>query len=221
MKYIIFCEDDCSHLPEVSAGMTHLHLLSELASSHELSSVVQFNQVRALEQHIAKCVPNNPTMLILYVKHLTKVHQTLVGRCLSLNAMPVVVVAQTFEDLALTPLLSCGRVTFVPETLTTQRMVSVLQLARLRFDAANINLQKLAQYQQTIATQTLMAKAKRLLQSQGLSEPEAYACLRRQAMAYQMSIEAVASRLVAAHESSADKAHSVGIHSQHVGLNPL
>ena len=208
MKYIIFCEDDCRAMPDVSAGIAHLHLLSDLASSHELSSVVQCNRVRTLEMHIAACSSNYPSTLILYVKHLTHGHQALTTRCLAIHAMPVVVVAQTFEDAALAPLLACGRVTFVPEVLTAPRILSVLQLAALRFDVASANLQKLAQYQNTIATQSILAKAKRILQAQGLTETEAYACIRRQAMAHQLSVDVVASRLVAAHESSVDKPHA-------------
>lgn len=199
MQTVIYCEPDCLQDSEVQAGIQYLqsHIYSQgIGHSQGISHPSALcTTLRALEQRLA--AKHSECLTVLYLTYLSDVHQALIARCLALCPMPVVVVAQTFDGAALSELLSCGRVTFIPSSLSAERINSVLQLAQLRFAVATVNLAKTSQLQETIDGIEVIKQAKGLLQAQGISEGEAHACLQRQAMAHQLPMAVVAKRYVA------------------------
>lgn len=131
-----------------------------------------------------------------FVDHLGPVHSVFIERLLAVVPIPVVVNAKRWHEGALLDLLQCGRVTFVPEELSAARLPALWQLAGLRFHAAMAHSRQMSLLGAENQGLRVIARAKALLQAQGLSEQEAHQSLQRQAMQQNRTIESLASALV-------------------------
>ena len=116
-------------------------------------------------------------------------------------ARPIAMFVDESDEEAIGASIDAGVSVYVVDGLAASRIRSVLDLAVRRFQAFARLQGELAEAQGKLAERAAVDKAKRILmQSKGLSEPEAYAELRRKAMSSNRRIAEIAEAVVTAHE---------------------
>jgi response regulator NasT len=116
-------------------------------------------------------------------------------------ARPIAMFVDESDDHAIAGSIDAGVSVYVVDGLTANRIRPVLDLAVNRFNAFARLQNDLAEAQGKLAEREMIDKAKRILmQSRGVTEPEAYAELRRKAMSSSRRIAEIAEALVTAHE---------------------
>ncbi|QFU22344.1 ANTAR domain-containing protein [Shewanella eurypsychrophilus] len=138
---------------------------------------------------------NEQDLLVYVCSEMIDVDLQLLLRIMKFAPIPVIVNAKYWQKQALTRLLECGRVTFVPGELEPGRVEQVIELAKLRFSLANEQKQKLLQLESSLEAQKLLAKVKSRLQQNGLSESQAHKLLQKQAMDSGISVEQLVHQL--------------------------
>jgi response regulator NasT len=116
-------------------------------------------------------------------------------------ARPIAMFVDESDDQAIAGSIDAGVSVYVVDGLAAGRIRSVLDLAVRRFNAFARLQADLAEAKGKLAEREAVDKAKRILmQSKGISEPEAYAELRRKAMSSNRRIVEIAEAVVTAHE---------------------
>ncbi len=169
-----------------------LQSVLEMSVNSDNDEIISLASLRALES-MSLCSTGD--QLLFFTSSLTETEICFLLRLLRFSAIPVVVNAADWEDEGVSRLLQCGRVTFVPGELAHQRVLSIIQLSRLRFTQATAQTQKVLALEWSLEAQKLIAKAKVALQSQGLSESQAHKALQQQAMERGISIEKLVHQL--------------------------
>ena len=121
-----------------------------------------------------------------------------VSRALS---RPIAMFVDRSDEEAIGASIDAGVSVYVVDGLAAARIRPVLDLAVRRFNAFARLQSELADARGKLAERETIDKAKRILmQSKGISEPEAYAELRRKAMSSSRRILDIAEAVVTAHE---------------------
>jgi len=116
-------------------------------------------------------------------------------------ARPIAMFVDESDEEAIGASIDAGVSVYVVDGLAANRIRSVLDLAVQRFNAFARLQGDLAEAQGKLAEREAVDKAKRILmQGKGVSEPEAYAELRRKAMSSNRRISEIAEAVVTAHE---------------------
>jgi len=116
-------------------------------------------------------------------------------------ARPIAMFVDQSDDDAIGASIEAGVSVYVVDGLASHRIQSVLDLAVLRFNAFARLQHDLATAQGKLAERDTIDRAKRILMdSKGVSEPEAYAELRRRAMSSSKRLADIAEAVVTAHE---------------------
>ena len=116
-------------------------------------------------------------------------------------ARPIAMFVDESDDQAIAGSIDAGVSVYVVDGLASNRIRPVLDLAVRRFNAFARLQSDLAEAQGKLAERETIDRAKRILmQSKGVSEPEAYAELRRKAMSSNRRIAEIAEALVTAHD---------------------
>ncbi len=116
-------------------------------------------------------------------------------------ARPIAMFVDESDDEAIGASIDAGVSVYVVDGLAAGRIRPVLDLAVRRFNAFTRLQSDLAEAQGKLAARETIDKAKRILmQGKGVSEPEAYAELRRKAMSSSRRIAEIAEAVVTAHE---------------------
>jgi response regulator NasT len=116
-------------------------------------------------------------------------------------ARPIAMFVEESDDHAIAGSIDAGVSVYVVDGLAANRIRPVLDLAVRRFNAFARLQSDLAEAQGKLAERETIDKAKRILmQGKGVSEPEAYAELRRKAMSSSRRIAEIAEAVVTAHE---------------------
>ena len=116
-------------------------------------------------------------------------------------ARPIAMFVDESDDQAIAGSIDAGVSVYVVDGLASNRIRPVLDLAVRRFNAFARLQSDLAEAQGKLAERETIDRAKRILmQSKGISEPEAYAELRRKAMSSSRRILDIAEAVVTAHE---------------------
>jgi response regulator NasT len=116
-------------------------------------------------------------------------------------ARPIAMFVDESDDEAIGASIDAGVSVYVVDGLAAGRIRPVLDLAVRRFNAFARLQSDLAEAQGKLAERETIDKAKRILmQSKRVSEPEAYAELRRKAMSSSRRIAEIAEAVVTAHE---------------------
>lgn len=116
-------------------------------------------------------------------------------------AKPIAMFVDTSDDDAIGASIDAGVSVYVVDGLASHRIQSILDLAVRRFNAFARLQQDLATAQGKLAERDTVDRAKRILMdSKGVTEPEAYAELRRKAMTSSKRIADIAEAVVTAHE---------------------
>lgn len=116
-------------------------------------------------------------------------------------ARPIAMFVDESDEEAIGASIDAGVSVYVVDGLAASRIRSVLDLAVRRFNAFARLQSDLAEAQGKLAEREMIDRAKRILmQSKGVTEPEAYAELRRKAMSSSRRIAEIAEAVVTAHE---------------------
>ena len=116
-------------------------------------------------------------------------------------ARPIAMFVDESDDQAIAGSIDAGVSVYVVDGLASNRIRPVLDLAVRRFNAFARLQSELDDARGKLAERETIDKAKRILmQSKGVSEPEAYAELRRKAMSSSRRIAEIAEAVVTAHE---------------------
>ena len=116
-------------------------------------------------------------------------------------ARPIAMFVDESDEEAIGASIDAGVSVYVVDGLAANRIRAVLDLAVRRFNAFARLQGELAEAQGKLAERETVDKAKRILmQGKGVSEPEAYAELRRKAMSTNRRIAEIAEAVVTAHE---------------------
>lgn len=125
-----------------------------------------------------------------------------VSRALS---RPIAMFVDCSDEAAIGASIDAGVSVYVVDGLAASRIRPILDLAVRRFNAFARLQSELDDAKGKLAEREAVDKAKRILmQGKGLSEPEAYAELRRKAMSSSKRIVDIAEALVTAHEIMGD-----------------
>ena len=116
-------------------------------------------------------------------------------------ARPIAMFVDESDEEAIGASIDAGVSVYVVDGLASNRIRAVLDLAVRRFNAFARLHGELAEVQGKLAEREAVDKAKRILmQGKGVSEPEAYAELRRKAMSSNRRIAEIAEAVVTAHD---------------------
>lgn len=116
-------------------------------------------------------------------------------------AKPIAMFVDESDDDAIAASIDAGVSAYVVNGLASHRIKSVLDLAVRRFEAFSRLQSDLAEARGKLAEREMVDKAKRIIMnSKGVTEPEAYAELRRKAMSSSKRIAQIAEAVVTAHE---------------------
>jgi len=116
-------------------------------------------------------------------------------------ARPIAMFVDESDEEAIGASIDAGVSVYVVDGLAASRIRSVLDLAMRRFQAFARLQGDLAAAQGKLAERDAIDRAKRILmQSKGVTEPEAYAELRRKAMSSNRRIAEIAEAVVTAHD---------------------
>ena len=118
---------------------------------------------------------------------------------------PIAMFVDESDDDAITASIDAGVSAYVVDGLSSNRIRSLLDLAVKRFNAFARLQSDLAEAKGKLAARDVVDRAKRILMdSKGVTEPEAYAELRRKAMSSSKRIADIAEAVVTAHELMGD-----------------
>ncbi len=116
-------------------------------------------------------------------------------------ARPIAMFVDESDDEAIAASIDAGVSAYVVDGLAAHRIRPLLDLAVKRFNAFARLQSDLADARGKLAERETIDKAKRILmQGKGVTEPEAYAELRRKAMSSSRRIAEIAEAVVTAHE---------------------
>jgi response regulator NasT len=120
-------------------------------------------------------------------------------------ARPIAMFVDESDDDAIAASIDAGVSAYVVDGLAAHRIRPLLDLAVRRFNAFARLQSDLAEAQGKLAAREAIDRAKRILMhSKGVTEPEAYAELRRKAMSSNRRIADIAEAVVTAHELMKD-----------------
>jgi two-component system, response regulator / RNA-binding antiterminator len=118
---------------------------------------------------------------------------------------PIAMFVDQSDDDQIAASINAGVSTYVVDGLSAKRIAPLLNMTIRRFQAYARLQTELAEAQGKLAERDLVDKAKRILMhSKGISEPVAYAELRRKAMSTNRRIADIAEAVVTAHELMGD-----------------
>ncbi|HYG08013.1 MAG TPA: ANTAR domain-containing protein [Stenotrophomonas sp.] len=110
---------------------------------------------------------------------------------------PVVMFSGNGEDALIRAAVGAGVTAYVVDGLSPARLAPIVQVALARFEQEAGMRKRLDEVQQALDDRKLIDRAKGVLMSRrGLSEAEAYAALRQQAMKQGLKLAEVARRIV-------------------------
>lgn len=116
-------------------------------------------------------------------------------------ARPIAMFVDESDDDAITASIDAGVSAYVVDGLSSSRIKPLLDLAVKRFNAFARLQTDLAEAKGKLAERETIDRAKRILMdNKGVSEPEAYAELRRKAMSSSRRIADIAEAVVTAHD---------------------
>jgi response regulator NasT len=111
---------------------------------------------------------------------------------------PVVMFSADSDDQLIRAVVGAGVTAYVVDGLAPARLTPIIQVALARFEQQSQVRRRLDEVQQQLGDRKLVERAKGLLMDKrGMSEGEAYAALRQQAMKQGLKLADVARRIIA------------------------
>ncbi|WP_418357074.1 ANTAR domain-containing response regulator [Shewanella basaltis] len=200
MRSLIFCDPSFAAVPVVDCDIVQYQAcLAAFGHVSVLTSISQVEQRLHLQQF--------DTLLVLTDRLHCHI-QGLIQRTLSSKPMVIIVNAKTWEQSVLSQLLDCGRITFIPDMLTVNRLTSVISLAQIRFNAASKTLAEFKKLDDEIRSIKLLSQAKLIVMQQGFDEAKAHQIIQQQAMQKGVSLAQMSAQIIAVMSQSKQPAQA-------------
>jgi len=114
---------------------------------------------------------------------------------------PVVMFSADGDQKLIRAVVGAGVTAYIVDGLAPARLAPIIEVARARFEEQTKMRRKLEDFERQLGDRKLIDRAKGLLmQKRGLSEAEAYATLRNQAMKQSMKLADVARQIISVAE---------------------
>jgi two-component system, response regulator / RNA-binding antiterminator len=184
---ILLLHDTRHDLPAVETALA--------ANGDEVRSMA----VNALTLHV-EIERWNPTLILIAADDAAR--DVLEHVCVASQHQerPIVMFTEDEDPVAMRAAMRAGVAAYVVAGLAPQRLRSVIGVALERFSLDQQRLADLSEAKLTADAQSgrdrVLAQAKALLRRRGMTEPEAYAALRTQAMRERCSVAEAAERLL-------------------------
>ena len=140
---------------------------------------------------------SNYDIILVLVDTLAHPMQSFILRALSVKPSVFIVNANHWDLQQLTELLTCGRLTFVPENLVASRLSHIVSLAKVRFITANNSLNEFKKLDDEMKQLKLIAQAKVFVMKQGFSEDKAHQIIQQQAMQKGLTMAQMSAQIIA------------------------
>ncbi|MBL8311132.1 MAG: ANTAR domain-containing protein [Burkholderiales bacterium] len=178
---------------------THHDLPAVESALHARGDVVRSMAVNALTLH-DEISSWNPDLILIASDDAARDVLEQVCVTTQFGARPIVVFTEDDDPEAIRMAIRARVAAYVVAGLSPERLSSVIDVALERFqhDQAQIAALREAERakQRSESSEAALVRAKSLLRRRGLSEPEAYAWLRREAMRQRVTVAQVAERMV-------------------------
>lgn len=189
MRSLIYCDASFSAVPVADCDIAQYQAcLTAFGPVTVLTSVTKIEQ-RLQQQHF-------DTLLVL-TDSLQGHILGLIQRILASKPLVIIVNAKTWQQTELTHLLDCGRITFIPEMLTVNRLTSVVSLAQARFSAASKTIAEFKKLDEEIRGIKLLSQAKLIVMQQGFDETKAHQIIQQQAMQKGVTLAQMSAQIIA------------------------
>ena len=185
---IAIIDESASRASIIEEGLSQLHdcEISVITSRHGLLA-----RIAQIDPEIVLMDLGNPSRDVLE-------EYFAVSRALS---RPIAMFVDQSDDDAIAASIDAGVSAYVVDGLSARRIRPLIEMAVRRFNAFARLQADLDEANSKLAERAAIDKAKRILMdTRGITEPEAYAELRRKAMSSSRRIADIADALVTAHE---------------------
>lgn len=173
-----------------------------LASLGKVSVVNSISAVERISTHF--------DVLLVLTDTLEGQIDGFIQRCLLNQPTAIIVNVNQWQPQQLEGLLACGRLTFVPDIMVASRLLSLVDLARARLNAANKSIAEFKKLADEIKGLTLLNQAKLIVMQQGFNEAKAHQIIQQQAMKKGLSVCQMSAQIIAV-MTSGQAAKNAGI----------
>lgn len=161
--------------------------------------VILVNSLSELEQ---KVLSGTVECLLFLTLELTPIQLIFIERLMVAAPLPIIVNVRQWQTQVLSGLLNCGRITFVPDELSSHRLPMLINLAQARFTAASSTLASIQKLDNDIRIIKVVTQAKLVLMQQGITESTAHQLIQQQAMKKGLSVENMANQIIDTQQAS-------------------
>ncbi|WP_434926575.1 ANTAR domain-containing response regulator [Shewanella sp. HL-SH2] len=160
-----------------------------LASLGKVSVVNSISAVERISTHF--------DVLLVLTDTLEGQIDGFIQRCLLNQPTAIIVNVNQWQPQQLEGLLACGRLTFVPDIMVASRLLSLVDLARARLNAANKSIAEFKKLADEIKGLKLLNQAKLIVMQQGFDEAKAHQIIQQQAMQKGVSVAQMSAQIIA------------------------
>ncbi|WP_434951217.1 ANTAR domain-containing response regulator [Shewanella sp. HL-SH4] len=171
-----------------------------LASLGKVSVVNSISAVERISTHF--------DVLLVLTDRLEGQIDGFIQRCLLNQPTAIIVNVNQWQPQQLEGLLACGRLTFVPDIMVASRLLSLVDLARARLNAANKSIAEFKKLDDEIKGLKLLNQAKLIVMQQGFDEAKAHQIIQQQAMKKGLSVFQMSAQIIAVMTSNQVSAHA-------------
>ncbi|WP_434931583.1 ANTAR domain-containing response regulator [Shewanella sp. HL-SH5] len=160
-----------------------------LASLGKVSVVNSISAVERISTHF--------DVLLVLTDTLEGLIDGFIQRSLLNQPTAIIVNVNQWQPQQLEGLLACGRLTFVPDIMVASRLLSLVDLARARLNAANKSIAEFKKLADEIKGLKLLNQAKIIVMQQGFDEAKAHQIIQQQAMQKGVSVAQMSAQIIA------------------------
>ncbi|UCX04216.1 ANTAR domain-containing protein [Shewanella glacialimarina] len=189
MHSIILCDSTFSQLDDAAKRLADYQAILLLMGKVRVMNSI--SEVEAMSH-------SYPVDVMLVLTDKLGLHtEGFIQRNLLTQSTAIIVNANQWQQQQLAALLTCGRLTFVPDVLVASRLVSLVNLARIRFDAANKSIAEFKKLDDEVKGLKLLSQAKLIVMQQGFDEAKAHKIIQQQAMQKGVSVAQMSAQIIA------------------------
>ena len=189
MYSIILCDSTFSQLDDAAKRLADYQAILLLMGKVRVMNSI--SEVEAMSH-------SYPVDVMLVLTDKLGLHtEGFIQRNLLTQSTAIIVNANQWQQQQLAALLTCGRLTFVPDVLVASRLVSLVNLARIRFDAANKSIAEFKKLDDEVKGLKLLSQAKLIVMQQGFDEAKAHKIIQQQAMQKGVSVAQMSAQIIA------------------------
>ncbi|WP_434938339.1 ANTAR domain-containing protein [Shewanella sp. HL-SH8] len=172
-----------------SAAQRLAEYQSVLSSLGRVSLLTSISAVETLSENV--------DLLLVLTDTLNGQIDGFIQRMLMNKPTATIVNVNQWQAQQLEGLLACGRLTFVPDVMAASRLLSLVDLAKVRLSAANKSIAEFKKLDDEIKGLKLLSQAKLIVMQQGFDEAKAHQIIQQQAMKKGLSVCQMSAQIIA------------------------